>query len=69
MRVPESAATSGLLPIMKFTLTFEGDLPASGNKPKPDAVWRIRKAIHPQLCELFATHPTSLRCPKGTSWR
>lgn len=43
---------------MKFTLTFEGDLPASGNKPKPDAIWKVRNAIHPQLCELFATHPT-----------
>ncbi len=48
-----------LVPIqlMKFTLTYEGDLPASGNKPKPAAVWAIRREMHPQLEELCKTHP------------
>jgi hypothetical protein len=45
------------LEIMKFTLTYEGELPASGNKPKPAHVWEIRRAIHPQIIDLFDTHP------------
>lgn len=44
------------LPIMKFTLTFRGDLPASGNKPKPGAVWEIRNQIAPQLEELWGAN-------------
>jgi hypothetical protein len=43
--------------LMKFTLTFEGNLPTSGNKPKPEAVWRIRRTLHPQIADLFLTHP------------
>lgn len=43
--------------IMKFTLTFSGELPPSGNKPKPEAVWKIREQIHPQIDELLRTHP------------
>lgn len=40
------------LPFMKFTLTFEGPLPSSGNKAKLEDVWNIRKKLHPQLLEL-----------------
>jgi hypothetical protein len=43
--------------LMKFTLTYSGSLLASGNKPKPAEVWAIRNAIHPQLAELWQTHP------------
>lgn len=55
--------------LMKFTLTFDGDLRSSGNSPKPKDKWIIRHAFHPQLTELWARHP-SLRniraiAPKG----
>jgi hypothetical protein len=43
---------------MKFTLTFDGDLRASGNSPKPKDKWNIRHAFHPQLVELWAKHPS-----------
>lgn len=44
--------------IMKFKLTFEGELPPSGNSPKPSDVWRIRNELHPQLADLWNSHPT-----------
>jgi hypothetical protein len=44
-------------PFMKFTLTYDGSLPASGNKAKGQAKWDIRKAIHPQLKDLWMSHP------------
>jgi hypothetical protein len=44
-------------PIMKFTLTYEGSLPSSGNKPKNDAKWEIRKKLHPQFVDLWGSHP------------
>lgn len=40
------------LPFMKFTLTFDGKLPASANSSKLEYVWKIRKEFHPQLQEL-----------------
>lgn len=42
---------------MKFTLTYDGSLPSSGSKPKSDAKWEIRKKLHPQLMDLWASHP------------
>lgn len=42
---------------MKFTLTYDGALPSSGNKPKNDAKWAIRRHFHPQLVDLWAHHP------------
>lgn len=42
---------------MKFTLTYDGPLPASANKSKTKKVWEIRKQLHPQLDDLWATHP------------
>jgi len=42
---------------MKFTLTYEGSLPSSGNKRKNQAKWDIRKAMHPQLKDLWDSHP------------
>jgi hypothetical protein len=49
--------------LMKFRLTYEGDLRASGNKPRPRDKWAIRKALHPQLWELWQTHPVLRRSP------
>ena len=42
---------------MKFTLHYRGELRASGNKPRLDDKWKIRRQIHPQLKELWATNP------------
>ncbi len=45
------------IPIMKFTLTYDGELRASGNKPKPEDKWAIRRQIAPQLAELWQVNP------------
>jgi hypothetical protein len=42
---------------MKFTLTYDGSLPASANKPKNEDKWRIRKELAPQLKDLWTNHP------------
>jgi len=42
---------------MKFTLTYDGPLPASANKPKNQDKWDIRKKLDPQLRDLWANHP------------
>jgi hypothetical protein len=44
-------------PFMKFTLTYDGPLPASANKPKNQDKWDIRLRIDPQLRDLWASHP------------
>lgn len=44
--------------IMKIILTFDGDLPSSGNSSsKPKDKWLIRQQFHPQLEELWKVHP------------
>ncbi len=43
--------------IMKFTLTYDGELASNGSAAQK---WTIRHKIHPQLAELWATN-TSLR--------
>ena len=50
---------------MKFTLTYDGPLPSSGNKPKNDAKWAIRKQFHPQLVDLWASHQGLLGANKS----
>ena len=45
------------MPFMKFTLTYDGPLPASANKPKNQAKWDIRQKLHPQLQDLWSNHP------------
>jgi hypothetical protein len=40
---------------MKFTLTYDGSLASNG---KPRAKQAIREQIHPQLVELWDSHPT-----------
>jgi hypothetical protein len=40
------------MPFVKFTLTFEGLLPPSGNKSKNQDKWDIRKKLDPQLVDL-----------------
>jgi hypothetical protein len=45
-------------PFVKFTLTYDGPLLASGNKSKNK--WEIRKKLHPQLVDLWGSHPALL---------
>ena len=42
---------------MKFTLTYDGSLPPSANKPKNREKWAIRQTFHPQLKDLWSNHP------------
>lgn len=44
------------LKLMKFTLIYDGDLPASANKGKPIAASRIRNEFHHQLADLWDFH-------------
>lgn len=47
---------------MKFTLTYDGELPSTGNSSRKIAKkWDIRKQISPQLKELWDTHPALRR--------
>jgi len=46
------------LPIMKFTLTYDGELSSNGRPPKK---WDIRAHISPQLEELWQIHPVLTR--------
>jgi hypothetical protein len=41
---------------MKFTLIYDGDLPASGNSSKPEAASAIRNDLHHQLADLWDGH-------------
>lgn len=41
---------------MKFTLIYDGDLPASGNKSKPEEASKIRNELHHQLADLWDSH-------------
>jgi hypothetical protein len=43
------------MPLMKFTLRFDGDLPSNG---RPSEKWKIRQQIHPQLAELWRINPS-----------
>jgi hypothetical protein len=42
--------------LMKFTLVYDGDLPASGNSPKPLYGGKIRNVVHDQLADLWDSH-------------
>ncbi|HEX3431654.1 MAG TPA: hypothetical protein VHT03_12290 [Rhizomicrobium sp.] len=41
---------------MKFTLIYDGDLPSSGNRPKPIEASNIRNHFHDQLRDLWDSH-------------
>jgi hypothetical protein len=47
------------VPLVKLTLTFEGELPSTGNNPRKSSEkkWNIRRAFHPQLAEACQIHP------------
>ncbi len=42
--------------LMKFTLIYDGDLPASANKSKTTHVSRIRDEFHNQMVDLWDSH-------------
>src|SRR5687767_867681 len=45
-------------PEMRFRLTYDGLLKASGNQSnRPKEKWAIRRDIRPQLAELWSYHP------------
>jgi hypothetical protein len=56
---------------MRFTLTYDGDLAATGNKSRAKRVaekkWYIRKHFHPQIAELCQTHSV-LKHAIGGTW-
>lgn len=52
----QSGAIWGL-PAMKFTLIYDGPLPSGGNSRHNEDKWNIRKALHPQLKDLWSSHP------------
>lgn len=52
-------------PFMKFTLTYDGRLPPSANKPKSKEKWEIRKQLHPQLVDLWSNHPSLRRAEEA----
>ncbi|MGB6537193.1 MAG: hypothetical protein WBF58_14650 [Xanthobacteraceae bacterium] len=45
------------VPVVKFTLSYEGSLPSSGNSRKNEVKWEIRKKFEPQLRDLWSSHP------------
>jgi hypothetical protein len=54
---PATFQLSYPLPIMKFTLTYDGPLVSSANDQRTREKQAIRKALHPQLEELLKVHP------------
>lgn len=54
----DSAFESGVPPLMQFRLTYEGRLESHG---RPSHKHEIRKAFHPQLKQLWETHPALIR--------
>jgi len=48
---------------MRFVLSYDGPLPSTGNSygkkwiAKLPHIWKIRNAIHPQIEQVFKTHP------------
>ncbi len=53
------------LSLMKFTQTYDGELSANGDKSKK---WAIRQELHPQLGELWSTHPTLIHAQEHRYW-
>jgi hypothetical protein len=49
---------------MKFTLTFDGDLPSAGGSKRLSEKWEIRRFLQPQLAELWETSPILSRLAK-----
>jgi hypothetical protein len=46
------------LPLMKFTLLYDGELKSNG---RPRDKWKVRNQVSPQLEELWGTHPVLIQ--------
>ena len=42
---------------VNFRLVYQGKLPAEGDSPRPKEKHAVRRALHPQLAELWVQHP------------
>jgi hypothetical protein len=40
-----------------FCITYDGELKSAGSATRSAEKWKIRRAIHPQLAELWKVHP------------
>ena len=49
--------------IMKFRLTYTGELLSSSNNPRHQNKMTIRRALHPQLTKLWETSPVLTHVP------
>lgn len=46
--------------LMRFRLTYDGELKAEGKSTRGPEKWAIRNHLHPQLAELWELHPALL---------
>jgi hypothetical protein len=54
---------------MKFTLTYDGDLPSTGNSSRKVAKkWDVKKHFDPQLRELWSVHPALRELRSRSIW-
>lgn len=51
--------------IMRFRLTYDGELKAAGNTKRAKDKWAIRRAIHPQLADFWENDPVMKRARPG----
>lgn len=59
MKIAHAFGGSYGISLMKFSLTYDGELPASANdKRRTKEKWAIREQIDPQLAYLWETHPS-----------
>jgi hypothetical protein len=55
--------------LMKFTLTYDGELPSTGNSSrKVEKKWEVKKHFDPQLRELWAVHPALREMQYRSTW-
>lgn len=57
------------MPLMKFTLIYDGPLVSAGNKPKKDQKWEIRKQFDPQLRKLWTVNQDLANLKNGSTIR
>lgn len=51
--------------VMRFRITYDGELKSGNNSSRSKEKWVIRRAIHPQLAELWAVHPVIKRAKRS----
>jgi hypothetical protein len=54
---------------MEFRLLYQGELPPSANKPRPEDKHRIRRIFHPQLRRLWQVRPNLRQLADGAYCR